>query len=224
MKSKPIPPERSGRRAIPGASARFRLGRRSGRACAMLALALSISTGAGIAQAQSEPFLGQLMLVPYTFCPRGWTEAGGQIIGIAQNTALYALLGTTYGGDGRTTFGLPDLRGRVPVGQGQGPGLSNVDLGQLWGQASVTLTTSQMPAHTHALQARSDAATHAAPANDRVLATTQNAGSYVSGSANTPLDPTSVGTAGSGLPFPVQNPSLGMRWCIALEGVYPSRN
>ncbi len=224
MKSKPIPAGRSDQLAIPGASARCRPRRRTGRTCAMLALALSISMGAGIAQAQSEPFIGQLMLVPYTYCPRGWTEAGGQIMNIAQNTALFALLGTTYGGDGRTTFALPDLRGRVPVGQGQGPGLPNVDLGQLWGQASVTLTTAQMPTHTHALQARSDAATHAAPANDRVLATTQNAGSYVSGNADTPLDPSSVGAAGSGLPFPVQNPSLGMRWCIALEGIFPSRN
>ena len=96
-----------------------------------------------------DPFLGQLMLVPYNFAPRGWAFCNGQIMSIAQNTALFSLLGTTYGGNGQTTFALPDLRGRVAVSAGQGPGLQNYSLGEIAGSENVTLISSQMPAHTH---------------------------------------------------------------------------
>ena len=99
----------------------------------------------------ADPFLGMIALVPYNFPPRGWTFCNGQILAISQNTALFSLLGTTYGGNGVTTFALPDLRGRVPLSSGQGPGLSNYDLGELSGTENVTLTTNQMPIHTHAL-------------------------------------------------------------------------
>src|SRR6478672_10112699 len=97
----------------------------------------------------SEPFLAEIIMFAGNFAPRGWAFCQGQILSIAQNTALFSLLGTTYGGNGQTTFALPDLRGRVPVGTGQGPGLSNYDLGQVSGSESVTLTVSQMPAHNH---------------------------------------------------------------------------
>src|SRR5215475_4971153 len=103
----------------------------------------------------SEPFLGQIMLVPYNFAPRGWAFCNGQLLSISQNTALFSLLGTTYGGNGQTTFALPDLRGRVPLSSGQGPGLSNYNLGQSGGQETVTLTGNQMPAHQHAINANS---------------------------------------------------------------------
>ena len=107
---------------------------------------LLAAAGVPMAHGQAtEPFLGQLALLPYTFCPRGWTEANGQLVAISSNTALFSLLGTTYGGDGRTNFALPDLRGRVPLGQGQGPGLSNIQLGEQSGAESVTLMTNQMP-------------------------------------------------------------------------------
>ena len=186
---------------------------------------LLAAAGVPMAHGQAtEPFLGQLALLPYTFCPRGWTEANGQLVAISSNTALFSLLGTTYGGDGRTNFALPDLRGRVPLGQGQGPGLSNIQLGEQSGAESVTLMTNQMPMHTHALQVSSQAATHAAPANTRVLAATQNAGSYVAAAPDTTLAAGSVGVSGGGQPFSVRNPYLGMRWCIALQGIFPSRN
>ena len=97
----------------------------------------------------SEPFLGQIILVPYNFAPRGWAFCNGQILPIAQNTALFSLLGTTYGGNGQTTFALPDLRGRVAISSGQGPGLSNYDLGQVGGTETETLTINQMPMHAH---------------------------------------------------------------------------
>src|SRR6185503_17212020 len=97
----------------------------------------------------SEPFLGMIIIVPYNFAPRGWAFCNGQILPIAQNTALFSLLGTTFGGNGQTTFALPDLRGRVPNSSGQGPGLSSYDLGQVGGVESETLTINQLPAHNH---------------------------------------------------------------------------
>src|SRR5262245_44407760 len=112
-----------------------------------------------------DPFIGQLMLVPYNFAPRGWALCNGQILPIAQNTALFSLLGTTYGGNGQTTFALPDLRGRVPISSGQGPGLSNYDLGEVGGVETVTLTTTQMPAHGHPVSANSGDPNDSSPAN-----------------------------------------------------------
>src|SRR5215212_11299169 len=99
----------------------------------------------------SEPFLGQIMMFAGNFAPRGWAFCSGQILPIAQNTALFSILGTTFGGNGQTTFALPDLRGRAPVGPGQGPGLSNIDLGQPSGTENVTLISSQMPIHNHSV-------------------------------------------------------------------------
>src|SRR5437763_7664725 len=99
----------------------------------------------------SEPFLGQLMLVPYNFAPRGWAFAAGQLLPISQNTALFSLLGTFYGGNGQSTFALPDLRGRVPIGFGQGPGLQNYVQGEVAGSETVTLISSEMPQHNHAV-------------------------------------------------------------------------
>ena len=120
----------------------------------------------------SEPFLGQIMLVPYNFAPRGWAFCAGQIMPIAQNTALFSLLGTTIGGNGQTTFALPDLRGRVPNSSGQGPGLANYDLGQVGGFESITLTANAMPAHIHGLPSHTHQApahTHLAPAHTHAV-------------------------------------------------------
>ena len=104
-----------------------------------------------------EPFIGQIQLFGFGWAPVGWAVCNGQLLAISQNTALFSLLGTTYGGDGRTTFGLPDLRGRVPLGLGQGPGLSTYDLGQVGGEESVTLTTAQLPSHNHGMQGSASA-------------------------------------------------------------------
>src|SRR2546423_3025403 len=111
----------------------------------------------------SEPYLGMIIIVPYNFAPRGWAFCAGQILPIAQNTALFSLLGTTFGGNGQTTFALPDLRGRYPIGMGQGPGLSNYDLGQVGGTETVTLNVNQLPPHNHPVIATLSDATSGKP-------------------------------------------------------------
>src|SRR5215217_7886099 len=136
----------------------------------------------------SEPFIGQITQVGFTFAPRGWALCNGQILSIAQNTALFSLLGTTYGGNGQTTFALPDLRGRAPIGPGQGPGLSPRSLGEQSGTENVTLLQSQMPAHNHTVQsnkATNDAATNSRP-NGRVPAA---GGAYADTSDGSALQP-----------------------------------
>ena len=185
----------------------------------------------------TDPFLGQLMLVPYNFCPRGWANAEGQILSIAQNTALFSLLGTTYGGDGQTTFGLPDLRGRVPISQGQGTGLSNYSLGQVGGTETVTLTVNQMPTHNHAATATAlirvvggQQANTPNPLRNS-FAITGTANTFSTGTpTNNYMDSNSinatvtVGNAGGNQPFSILQPYLALQWCIALTGIYPSRN
>ena len=191
----------------------------------LAAAALALAVVAPSVQAQAEPFVGQLMLTGANFCPVGWLHAKGQILSIAQNTALFSLLGTTYGGNGQTTFALPNLSGRVPVGVGQGPGLSNITRGQAAGTETVTLLQSQMPMHVHATNtpASTQPATDATPGVGKVLAQTMNAGAYVVGTADTAVGVTNSGISGASQPFGIRNPYLGMTWCIALNGVYPRR-
>jgi microcystin-dependent protein len=174
----------------------------------------------------SEPYIGSVCIVAFTFCPRGYADAAGQIVSIQQNTALFSLLGTTYGGNGQTTFALPDLRGRVPVGIGQGPGLSSIDQGEQAGQENVTLLATQMPPHTHSAQLRGTAANGNtdSPAG-AVPAKLPRSNIYSSGGASDAMGSTAltIGTAGGGQPVPVRNPYLGLRYCIATEGIFPSR-
>jgi microcystin-dependent protein len=174
------------------------------------------------AAAQSEPFLGQLMLFGGNFCPRGWADASGQILSIAQNTALFSLLGTTYGGNGQTTFGLPDLRGRAPISDGQAPGLSPYVEGQVGGTESFTLTINQIPPHTHGVNATSTAATGFGAGTDFLAKTTTPI--YANGPPNKVMDPGMIAPAGGGQPVSKRSPYLAIRWCIALEGIFPSRN
>ncbi|THD34764.1 MAG: phage tail protein [Sphingomonas sp.] len=183
----------------------------------------------------SEPFLGEIRIFPYNFAPRGWATCSGQILSIAQNTALFSLLGTTYGGNGQTTFALPDLRGRAPIGQGQGPGLSPYTLGQIGGTETTTLLTTNMPIHTHAatLNATTTKATSQVAAAGSQLAKSVDAGGtavpeiYVpsgTGGTQVALGGLTVGTAGGSQPFSLLNPYLVLEPCIALEGIFPSRN
>jgi len=176
----------------------------------------------------SEPYLGMIIIVPYNFAPRGWAFCSGQILPIAQNTALFSLIGTTFGGNGQTTFALPDLRGRVSNSSGQGPGLSSYDLGQVGGSENTTLTINQMPAHQHAnpKQAASGAAGDAAnpdgafPAKlDNMYASTADA-SLLGQTPATSL----TGITGGSQPFSILQPYLTLNYCIALEGIFPSRN
>jgi microcystin-dependent protein len=173
-----------------------------------------------------EPFIGQLMLVGFNFAPRGWAFCNGQLLSIAQNTALFSLLGTTYGGDGITTFALPDLRGRAPLHFGQGPGLSNYVQGESTGSESVTLLITNLPAHNHPVLANNGVGNTNSP-EGAVLAgygsSVPPEGPYTNASANTTLSPSAVGPTGGSQPMSVLQPLLVLNWIIATEGIFPSR-
>lgn len=177
----------------------------------------------------SEPFLGEIRIVGFNFAPKYWAFCAGQLMPIQQNTALFSLLGTTFGGDGRVTFGLPDYRGRAPVGMGQGPGLTQVAQGEMAGNENVTILQTQMPAHNHMVNASTTAGDQAEPTNG-VLAMSNLASdgaavnSYLSGgTSNTTLSPTALGVSGGSQPLPIRNPYLGSNFIIALQGIFPSR-
>jgi microcystin-dependent protein len=179
-----------------------------------------------------EPFIGQILMVGFNFAPRGWAFCQGQLLPISQNTALFSLLGTTYGGDGRTTFALPDLRGRAAIGYGQGPGLPNYSWGQKIGQESHTLTLQEMPSHSHGLNGSTASGTSNDPTG-KVLAvntvvpergaTPVPANGYASGSASAAMG-ASISNAGGNLPHNNMQPSIAMNYVIALVGLFPSRN
>jgi microcystin-dependent protein len=166
----------------------------------------------------AEPFLGMIILFGGNFAPRGWAFCNGQLLAINQNTALFSLLGTTYGGNGTTTFALPDLRGRVPLHFGQGPGLSSYVEGQVGGVENVTLLANQMPAHTHSQPATAGDETTNRP-NAAVPA---RGGVYASSPDGSNLAATT--SAGGGQPHTNLQPYLTLNYCIALEGIFPSRN
>ena len=170
-----------------------------------------------------EPFLAQIMLFGGNYAPRGWAFCDGQLMPIASYNALFSLIGTTYGGDGRTTFALPDLRGRVPCHAGSGPGLTPRQIGQHFGEESVVLSQAQMPSHSHAFMTASSGAPSAR---------SQNGGSlgpgdfYVPASEapTTQMNPASVGQAGGGQAHDNMQPTLCINYIIALEGIFPPRN
>jgi len=171
-----------------------------------------------------SPFLAMIMLFAGTFAPRGWALCNGQLLSIAQNTALFALLGTTYGGDGQTTFGLPDLQGRVPIHFGQGAGLSPYVMGQTGGSETATLLLSNLPLHNHPLMAVSDGGTTSDP-NGAYLANTGALDrEYKPTGTIVPMNTGAIGAVGGSLPFDILPPYLVMNYCIALEGIFPSRN
>ncbi len=166
------------------------------------------------------------------FAPKGWAKCQGQLLSIAQNTALFSLIGTTYGGNGQTTFALPDLRGRAPIGYGQGPGLNNYALGQVSGTENVTLTTANIPPHNHMvsgtvkLPVNADSSAtdnpeeaYLAPTASNNYNTSPSSGAY---SGNLSVDLT-TGATGNGLPISIMQPTLAMNYIICLEGVFPSR-
>jgi len=176
------------------------------------------------ARAQSdEPYLGQILLVSFNFAPRGWVMCNGQIMSISQNQALFALLGTTFGGDGETTFALPDLRGRVPIGFGQGAGLQNYPLGQSGGEEQVTLTIAQIPAHTHTIMGQSALGTTAGPSGG-VWAAQSRLPVYSSTTANATMNSGAIATTGQSQPHDNRSPYLTLNYIIALQGIFPSQN
>jgi microcystin-dependent protein len=166
----------------------------------------------------AEPFLGQLLIFAGNFAPQGWAMCNGQLLSIQQNSALFSLLGTTYGGDGVTTFALPDLRGRVPLHFGGGPGLSNYVLGERAGNESVQLLTAQMPAHTHSQPATGAGETTNRPNN----AVPAEGGIYGTTSDSSALAATT--SAGGNQSHENRQPYLVLNYIIALQGIFPSRS
>jgi microcystin-dependent protein len=175
----------------------------------------------------ADVFIGNIVLFGFNFEPRGYAFCDGRLLSIAQNTALFSLLGTTYGGNGTTNFALPDLRGRAAIGYGQGAGLSDVSRGEQGGVESQALLGANLPAHTHALNVQSGQGTTSTPTGAALAQTTLDDGtpinSYSSAAPNTTLASASIGSS-AGTPLPIRNPYLGMNYVICLQGVFPARN
>lgn len=171
------------------------------------------------------PFIGQIAVFGYNFVPRGWAECDGRLLPISAHQALFALIGTTYGGDGRTNFALPDLRGRAAIMGGAGPGLTSIPVGAIGGQAQVALSHPELPAHKHALLASSETATSTSPAAQVPAAPAPGASPGVAYAATgSALAPATVGGTGGRQPHNNIQPSLALRYCIALQGIFPSFN
>jgi microcystin-dependent protein len=167
--------------------------------------------------ALAEPFLAEIRLMSFGFAPKGWALCNGQLLPINQNQALFSLLGTQFGGDGRVTFGLPDLRGRVPIHVG-----NNHILGENGGEQGHTLLSAEMPMHTHVLNASTTAANNALPGGNLLAPAPQQV--YVAGGSLVAMEPSSVTNVGGSQPHLNMQPYLTISFCIALQGIFPSRN
>jgi microcystin-dependent protein len=177
-----------------------------------------------------DPFVAEIRIFPFNFAPKGWAWCDGQLMPLSQNTALFSLLGTTYGGDGKSTFGLPNLQGRAPMHTGagnpsQGPGLSPHTQGESAGSATVTLLQSEIPSHAHAMRANTDFADVQTPSPNRSIARSQNANAYKppSGQPVVQLSPAALAPAGGDQPHNNLQPYLTLYFNIALVGVFPPR-
>ena len=172
----------------------------------------------------ADPFVAEIRIFPFNFAPKGWAFCDGQLMPLSQNTALFSLLGTTYGGDGKSTFALPDLQGNSAMHPGQGQGLSLRDLGEMGGSETVTLLVSEIPAHTHAANAVGVLSTTAAPSTQTAIARSVNGSAFAaSGGALQQLAPEALPPAGGSLPHNNLQPYLTLNYCIALQGVFPAR-
>jgi microcystin-dependent protein len=170
----------------------------------------------------ADPFVAEIRIFGGNFAPIGWAFCDGQLMPISQNTALFSLLGTNYGGDGRTTFGLPDLRGRSPLHQGQGPGLTSRSLGEPAGVETVTLTQSQIPLHTHALAGGAAAGATNPAAN--LLGKPASAKIYGPATSTVPMSTAAIGPTGQNQAHDNRQPYLVLSFIIALQGIFPPRN
>jgi len=173
----------------------------------------------------SAAYLGEIKMFAGNFAPRDYALCNGQLLSIAQNSALFAIVGTIYGGNGTTNFGLPDLQGRVPMHWGNSlSGAGNPVIGQVGGSQTTTLTTQQMPAHTHQLNASSASANSLTPAGTLIAAVDGPEPAYTTGSSNTQMAPTSIAAAGNNQPISLMQPYLAVTFIIAIAGIFPSRN
>jgi microcystin-dependent protein len=169
-----------------------------------------------------DPFVAEIRIFPFNFAPKGWAWCDGQLMPLSQNTALFSLLGTTYGGNGKSNFALPDLQGRAPMHPGQGPGLSLHDLGETGGSDTVTLLQSEIPAHSHAFSASQGDGTERAPTGQQ-MATGIAISQYQAPGPTTNLSPSAVAPAGGDQPHNNLQPYLTFYFNIALQGVFPPR-
>ena len=174
-----------------------------------------------------NPFVAEIRIFPFNFPPKGWAFCNGQLMPLSQNTALFAILGTFYGGDGKSTFALPNLQGNVPMHPGQGPGLSLHDLGETGGSQFVTLLESEMPAHAHMVgRAKADAGDSITPAASVWAQSGAGRGAaalYKEGPPTGKVNENSLGVTGGSLPHNNMQPYLTLNFCIALQGVFPPR-
>jgi microcystin-dependent protein len=178
----------------------------------------------------SDQFLAEIRVFPFNFAPLNWATCDGQLLPIGQNAALFSLLGTNFGGDGRSNFALPNLQASVPVNMGQGPGLSPYDLGTTGGTQTVPLQSNQVPSHNHTVTASTTDATSANPSGNVYAKGQWVNGSqkgdislYTKSASTTTLGPNAVGNAGSGQPHNNMMPYLTLNFCIALQGIFPAR-
>ncbi|PIW60182.1 tail fiber protein [Shewanella sp. CG12_big_fil_rev_8_21_14_0_65_47_15] len=177
-----------------------------------------------------DPFIGEIRLLPFSFAPHNWALCNGQILSIASNTALFSIIGITYGGNGTTTFQLPNLQGQVVAGVGQGPGLRTWDWGEPFGENDVTLLATEMPAHNHTLTGLNNPGTLPSPAANTYLAKDGRSGGFVNymqaapGTLNTAMAPQTLGISGGGQAHENRQPFIALNYCIALYGVFPARN
>lgn len=171
-----------------------------------------------------EVYIGMIFLFAGNFAPKGFQFCQGQLLAIQSNTALFSILGTTYGGDGVRTFALPDLRGRAAVSAGQAPGTSNYVLGEVRGNENVTIAIANMPSHTHTLNGDNTASGKEAPGPNHVIGLSTTDKMYSSNAPNVAMNPASIGTAGGNLPISVVQPVLALNYVIATQGLFPSRN
>lgn len=174
----------------------------------------------------SNPFLAEVRIFTAGFAPKGWAQCDGQLMPISQNTALFSLLGTTYGGDGRTTFALPNLQGSAPMQSGQGPGLSLRDLGQVGGEQTVTLLQTEIPAHSHSVQAATTGGLPSPHGNAWASGLRGHPGPYATSNPTSNVQMNAFGTsiAGGNQPHNNMPPFLGLTFIIALQGVFPARS
>lgn len=171
-----------------------------------------------------EPFIGLIAMFGFNFAPRGWAFCAGQLLPIAQNTALFSLLGTTYGGNGTTNFALPNLQSRVPIGMGTGPGLSNYQIGQTGGEENHTLLSTEMPQHSHFMTGSSEAPAQNSPAGGSLGTTARGVNSYTTGGNSLSPMASATSLAGGSQGHNNIQPYLAINYSIALQGIFPSRN
>jgi len=170
-----------------------------------------------------DPFVAEIRIFPFNFAPKGWAFCDGQILPLSQNTALFSLLGTTYGGDGKSNFALPNMQGNAPMHPGQGPGLSLHDLGEMGGSETVSLLESEIPAHSHQIRVSTDPGDLQAPTPARGLTRSGNGSGYVATGPNVAMAPEVLAPAGGDQPHNNMQPYLTFNFCIALQGVFPPR-